>query len=56
MVAGPAIPRNTAQIEYEKEPPMTPQHRARTCADLMWSTDRASQALGMRITAIGPGE
>lgn len=34
---------------------MTPQHRARTCADLMWSSDRASQALGMTITEIGPG-
>ncbi|MEP1201380.1 hydroxyphenylacetyl-CoA thioesterase PaaI [Tateyamaria sp.] len=34
---------------------MTPEQRARTCADLMWSTDRASQALGMAITAIGPG-
>ncbi|MEM6371161.1 MAG: hydroxyphenylacetyl-CoA thioesterase PaaI [Pseudomonadota bacterium] len=34
---------------------MTPQDRARTCADLMWSKDRASQALGMTITHIGPG-
>lgn len=34
---------------------MTPQNRARTCADLMWANDRASQALGMRIDAIGPG-
>ncbi|MEP5633261.1 MAG: hydroxyphenylacetyl-CoA thioesterase PaaI [Tateyamaria sp.] len=34
---------------------MTPQKRARACADLMWANDRASQALGMRITAIAPG-
>ncbi|MEP4248112.1 hydroxyphenylacetyl-CoA thioesterase PaaI [Tateyamaria sp.] len=34
---------------------MTPQKRARVCADLMWANDRASQALGMRITAIAPG-
>lgn len=34
---------------------MTPQDRARACADIMWATDRASQALGMRIDAIGPG-
>jgi len=34
---------------------MTPQERARTCADLMWVRDRASQALGMQIVAIGPG-
>ena len=34
---------------------MTPQERAQRCADAMWSTDQASQTLGMRITAIGPG-
>ncbi|MEP1961576.1 hydroxyphenylacetyl-CoA thioesterase PaaI [Tateyamaria sp.] len=34
---------------------MTPQTRARACADLMWANDRASQALGMRIIAIAPG-
>ncbi|MEP1585401.1 MAG: hydroxyphenylacetyl-CoA thioesterase PaaI [Tateyamaria sp.] len=34
---------------------MTPQKRARACADLMWANDRASQALGMRITAVAPG-
>lgn len=34
---------------------MTPQDRARACADLMWAKDRASQNLGMRIDAIGPG-
>ncbi len=34
---------------------MTPQDRARTCADLMWAGDKASQALGMRLDAIGPG-
>jgi acyl-CoA thioesterase len=34
---------------------MTPQDRARRCADLMWEGDNASRALGMRITAVGPG-
>jgi acyl-CoA thioesterase len=34
---------------------MTPQDRARRCADLMWAGDNASRALGMRITAVGPG-
>ena len=34
---------------------MTPQDRARRCADLMWAKDHASQTLGMRIDAIGPG-
>lgn len=34
---------------------MTPQERARTCAERMWAKDRASQALGMTLTAIGPG-
>jgi acyl-CoA thioesterase len=34
---------------------VTPQERARRCADLMWEGDNASRALGMRITAVGPG-
>ncbi|WP_415404910.1 hydroxyphenylacetyl-CoA thioesterase PaaI [Tateyamaria sp. SN3-11] len=34
---------------------MTPQDRAIRCADAMWATDTASQALGMTITDIGPG-
>lgn len=34
---------------------MTPQERARTCAERMWAKDRASQALGMTLTEIGPG-
>jgi acyl-CoA thioesterase len=29
--------------------------RARACADLMWRDDRASNGLGMRIEAVGPG-
>ena len=32
-----------------------PTALARTCADAMWSDDRASQALGMRIVDISPG-
>jgi len=34
---------------------MTPRERAQTCAELMWSRDRASQSLGMQIDGIGPG-
>ena len=34
---------------------MTPAERARRSADAMWGSDRASQALGMSITDIGPG-
>ena len=35
---------------------MTPQERAERSADQMWSTDRASQGLGMEIVRVGPGE
>lgn len=31
------------------------QRIAERVRDHMWSTDRASQAMGMRVTAIGPG-
>ena len=34
---------------------MTPAERARRSADAMWASDRASQALGMTITDVGPG-
>ncbi|WP_147109599.1 hydroxyphenylacetyl-CoA thioesterase PaaI [Tateyamaria sp. syn59] len=34
---------------------MTPEERAQRCADAMWATDDASQALGMRIENVGPG-
>ncbi|APX13006.1 hydroxyphenylacetyl-CoA thioesterase PaaI [Tateyamaria omphalii] len=34
---------------------MTPQQRAQRCADTMWATDQASQALGMRIAQVAPG-
>ena len=30
--------------------------KARACAAAMWANDKASQALGMRIDAIAPGE
>ncbi len=33
-----------------------PQALAEACAATMWRTDRASQALGMRIDRIAPGE
>ena len=29
---------------------------ARACAEVMWSADRASQALGMVLESVGPGE
>lgn len=35
---------------------LSPDELARACADAMWREDRASQGLGMDITAIGPGE
>jgi acyl-CoA thioesterase len=34
---------------------MTPQQLAEAVRDVMWAGDRASQALGMQITAIAPG-
>lgn len=34
---------------------MTPENRARRCADVMWAKDAASKALGMQIDDIGPG-
>ena len=49
------LPGNVAQIAITDGASMTPQDRARACADLMWAKDRASQAMGMRIDAIGPG-
>jgi acyl-CoA thioesterase len=37
-------------------PPPDPQALAEACAAAMWSTDRASKALGMEIRTIAPGE
>ncbi|HEX6149399.1 hydroxyphenylacetyl-CoA thioesterase PaaI [Nocardioides sp.] len=34
---------------------MTPEELARRSADAMWAEDRASQALGMELAAVGPG-
>jgi len=34
---------------------VTPDEKARRCADLMWADDRASQALGMELVDVGPG-
>ena len=34
---------------------MTPDEIARRSADAMWAGDRASQALGMTLDAVGPG-
>ncbi len=34
---------------------MTPDARARKCADLMFAQDTASAGLGMTITEVGPG-
>lgn len=34
---------------------MTDQDVARSCADVMWAQDRASQGLGMRLDDIAPG-
>ena len=35
--------------------PTDPQALAEAVADAMWSRDRAAQALGIRIEAVGPG-
>ncbi len=35
---------------------MTPQERAERCAAVMWAEDAASQAMGMRIARVAPGE
>lgn len=35
--------------------PFDPDERARRAAAAMWSGDRASQALGMRLVEVGPG-
>ncbi len=35
---------------------LDPHALARACADRMWADDRASQALGMKIEHIAPGE
>jgi len=34
---------------------LDPEERAHRAAEAMWSGDRASQALGMRIVDVGPG-
>ncbi len=34
---------------------MTPEETARRSAEAMWAGDRASQALGMTLDAVGPG-
>jgi acyl-CoA thioesterase len=35
--------------------PADPEALARACADVMWADDRASQALGIAIEAVAPG-
>ncbi len=34
---------------------VTPEELAERCAEAMWQDDRASQALGMSLDAVGPG-
>ncbi len=34
---------------------VTSEELARRCAEVMWQEDRASQALGMSLDAVGPG-
>lgn len=36
--------------------PLSPEALARACAEAMWTEDDASQALGMEILRVGPGE
>ncbi|KIN63087.1 putative phenylacetic acid degredation protein [Sulfitobacter noctilucicola] len=42
-------------MKHDAPSEMTPQMRARKCADLMFASDSASPGLGMAITDIGPG-
>lgn len=35
--------------------PDSPEDLARACAEVMWAEDQASQGLGMRLVAVGPG-
>ena len=63
VVAGPARAEDRAgggdrrsAARPDRCPAADAQRLAETCAAAMWATDRASQALGMRIVAIGPGE
>lgn len=35
---------------------MSPEERARACAEAMWREDRASRRLGMEIEHVAPGE
>lgn len=35
--------------------PLDPDQLAQACAERMWSEDHASQVLGMRLDAVGPG-
>jgi acyl-CoA thioesterase len=37
------------------QPLLNPQQVAEACKDAMWKDDHASQALGMRVLAVGPG-
>jgi acyl-CoA thioesterase len=37
-------------------PQRDPAQLAQACAAAMWANDRASQALGMRLLGVGPGE
>ncbi len=34
---------------------MTPQERARACAEQMWAADAASQGMGMALESVAPG-
>lgn len=49
---------STAQAfspRHADAPPLTPQELAEASARLMWEEDRAAQAAGMRLLAVGPG-
>jgi acyl-CoA thioesterase len=37
------------------QPLLNPQQVAEACKDAIWKDDHASQALGMRVLAVGPG-
>src|SRR5690606_14807089 len=50
-----STPSQAFLLSPAQTPPSTPQELAEASARLMWDEDRAAQAAGMRLLAVGPG-
>lgn len=50
-----STPPQAFPLSHADAPPSTPQGLAEASARLMWEEDRAAQAAGMRLLAVGPG-